>query len=155
MGFYYDVRAAQTTNGSVDTENQAARLLTVANQRACLFRGAYIACRETSAGGVFQRIHTMTTPGSVGSAYTPGPRHPEAPAAETTAFTAHTVGTTAKERIVIGAAATGGMGLWVALSDAHAIALVPNGGATGNLEATNIAGVASVDHDWVWEFEEI
>jgi len=153
--FYYDVNAAQTSNGSANTENQSARLLTVANQRTCAIMGMYVSARMTSAGGLVARLKTMGTAGTAGSAYTPGKRDPDAPAASTTAFTAHTVGSTPTVRQVVGVAAQGGFGGWFAATLEQAVILKPNGGANGNAEITNLAGLASVLFDLALEFAEV
>jgi len=153
--FYYDVNAVQVSNATPNTENQSARLLTVANQRTCAIMGMYVSARETGAGGLVIRLNTMATPGTVGAAYTPGKRDPDAPAASTTAFTAHTVGATPKTRIHVGCAAQGGFGGWFAATPEQSIILKPNGGANGNAEITNLAGVTAVDFDLSLEFAEL
>jgi len=152
--FYYDVNAAQTTNGTANTENQSARFLTVANQRTAGIMGLYASARMTAAGGLIMRLNTMAVAGTAGSAYTPGKRDPDAPAAGTTVFTAHTVGTTPKTRMHVGVAAQGGYGGWFAATQEQSVILKPNGGATGNAELTNIAGLASVNFDFSMEFAE-
>lgn len=145
--FYYDVNAAQTSNATPSTENQSARFLTVANQRTCKITELYVAGRHTAAGSVLIRLKTATTPGTAGGAYTPGKRDPDNPAAATTVFTAHTVGTTLVVRQIVGCSGQGGFGGWIAGDDEQALTLKPNGGANGNAEITNVAGVASVLFD--------
>lgn len=145
--FYFDVNAAQTTNAGAGTENQSARFLTVANQRTCKITELYVAGRHTAAGSLLLRLKTMATPGTVGSAYTPGERDSDGPAAATTVFTAHTVGVTPTVRQIVGCSGQGGFGGWIAGDDEQALTLKPNGGATGNAEITNLGGVASILFD--------
>ena len=154
MPFYYDISVGQTSNATVNTENQAARLLTIANQTPASVMGLYMACRMASAGGAEMRLKTAATAGTAGTGVTPAKRHPNAPAASTTAFTAHTAGGTLTTRLVIGAAATGGLGGWVALNDDHGFTLLPNAGANGNCELTNISALASTLIEWTLEFLE-
>lgn len=153
--YYYDVNAAQTSNGTANTENQSARLLTVANQRTCAIMGLYVSARMSSAGGLIIRLNTMGTAGTSGSAYTPGKRDPDAPAASTTVFTAHTVGSTPKTRQIVGCAAQGGFGGWFAATPEQSVILKPNGGANGNAEITNICGLVSANFDLNLEFAEL
>lgn len=153
--FYYDVNAAQTSNGSANTENMSARFLTVANQRTCAIMGMYVSARMTAAGGLVARLKTMATAGTAGSAYTPGKRDADAPAAATTVFTAHTVGATPTVRQIVGVAAQGGFGGWFAATLEQGLILKPNGGANGNAEITNLAGLASVLFDLAVEFAEV
>jgi hypothetical protein len=152
--FYYDVNNADTSNGTPGTENMSARALTVANQSTAAIMGMYVSGRMATAGGLIFRLKTMATAGTVGSAKTPAPRHPNAPAASTTWFTAHTVGATPTVRQHIGCSAQGGFGGWFAANPEQAITLKPNGGATGNAELTNVCGLASTNFDWTVEFNE-
>jgi len=153
--FYYDVNAAQTSNASANTENQSARALTVANQRTAAIMGLYVAARMAAAGGLVMRLKTAATPGTVGGATTPGKRDADAPAAATTWFTAHTVGTTLTTRQIIGCSAQGGFGGWFAAAIEQALILKPNGGANGNAEITNISGLSSTLFDLAVEFAEL
>lgn len=152
--FYFDVNAAQTSNASAGTENQSARFLTVANQRTAFIMGLYVAARMAAAGGLILRLKTAATPGTAGGAYTPGERDPDGPAAATTVFTAHTVGTTLTVRQIVGCSAQGGFGGWFAATPEQALTLKPNGGATGNAEITNVSGLNSTNFDLNVEFAE-
>lgn len=152
--FYYTVNASQTTNAGAGTENQSARLLTVANQRTAFLTSLSVSSRMAAAGGLIMRVKVAATPGTVGAAYTPDKCDPDAPAAGTTAFTAHTVGTTLTTRRIVGCAAPGGFGGWFAAAMEQALAMKPNGGASGNAELTNICGLASTTFDWALELAE-
>lgn len=151
---YYTVTASQTSNVTPATESQSARLLTVANQRTALITALTVAARMAAAGGLILRLKVAATPGTAGGAYTPDKVDPDAPVAATTAFTAHTVGTTLTVRRIIGCAAPGGFGGWFAATLEQALTLKPNGGANGNAELTNLSGLASTNFDFLMEFAE-
>lgn len=153
--FYFDVNAAQTSNATPGTANQSARFLTVANQRTCAIMGLYVAARMAAAGGLILRLATMGTAGTSGSAYTPGERDSDGPAAATTVFTGHTVGSTPLVRQIVGCSAQGGFGGWFAATPEQAVTLKPNGGATGNAEISNICGLPSTNFDMNAEFAEL
>lgn len=153
--FYYDANVPQTSNVTPGTENQSGRFLTVANQRTAAIMGLYLAGRMNSAGGVILRLKTMATAGTVGAAQTPGKRDPDAPAAATTFFTAHTVGATPVVRQMVGASAQGGFGGWFAATPEQSLILKPNAGANGNAEVTNVSGGISTNFDWSVELAEL
>lgn len=158
MPFYYDVNRALTSNGSGNTESEHFRLQTIANQETFRLCSLYGAARFGTAGGAQIRLKTWTTIGSGGTSQTPGKRNPNNPAATTTVFndaTALTPGTgTATTRVTVGMAQTGGMGGWVALEPSHALALLANGGGTGNAEVYSICNGTSVTFDCTMEFAE-
>lgn len=153
--FYYDWDAAQTSSATPGTETQSGRLLTVANQRTAAIMGLYVAARMAAAGGLVIRLKTAATAGTSGTSRTPGKRDPDAPAAATTVFEAHTVGTTLTTRQIIGCSAQGGFGGWFAAAVEQALTLKPNGGANGNAEITNTCGLASTTYDLGLEFAEL
>jgi hypothetical protein len=154
---YYDLKKAITTSGSAGTLVTHFRLLTVANQMMARLMGLYGAARFGTAGGAQLRVITAGTAGTGGTAQTPTKRNPNFRAADTTAFddtTAITAGATPVTRLTVGVAQTGGMGGWVALEIDHAIALLANGGANGNLEIGSVANAASVLADVTGELQE-
>lgn len=155
--FYYDTNIASTTNGTANTENKEEYLLTVANQRTAALMGMYISGRMASAGGLVMRSKVFpTTAPSGGTAYTPGKRDPDAPAASTTAGTgAYTVGTgTPKIRQIVGCAAQGGFGGWFAATLEQSHLLKPNGGVNGHIEFYSLCGLVSTQFDFNTEFVE-
>lgn len=154
MPFYYDVARSVTTNGTTLTETDHLRILTVANQEMARVTALYGSCRFGTAGGATLRLATYGTASTSGSAATPAPRNPNSPAAQTTAFTGPTVGTTQTIRATVGLAQTGGQGGWVATEVDNAIALKPNGGATGNADMLSLAVGVSVPVDYTLEMQE-
>lgn len=152
--FYYDIHASLTTSASAGTATGALRVLTVANGPVAKINGLYCGGRMAAAGGLILRLQSYATPGTAGSAYTPGKRHPSSPAASLTAFTGHTPGATAKNRVIVAASAQGGLGGWFAATDEQALSLLPNGGANGNAEVECVSGLASTNFDVAVEFAE-
>jgi len=155
MPFYYDInRSNVTTNGSAGTETDDLRLLTVASQGHARIMALYGAARFGTAGGAQLRVKTFGTASTAGSAVTPAPRNPRAPAAQSTAFSGPTAGSTPVIRMTVGVAQTGGTGGWMALEPDHAIALLSGGGANGNGDVFTIANAASVVLDYTVEINE-
>lgn len=155
MPFYYACALGNTTaNGTANTELDHLRLLTVANQPTCRVSGLFVVGQSATAGGIRLRVASFATPSTAGSAFTPAERRPDGPAASTTAFTAPTLGSTRTNHLTIGTSQVGGTGGWVALEEAHAINLLANGGANGNLDLISIATTASTPFDPTLEFAE-
>lgn len=157
MPYYYDLtREGVTTSGTANTEVDDMRTLSVANQAPAVVTGLYGSGRNsgTTAGGVQLRLRRFSTPSTVGTAKTPAERNPNGPAAQLTAFTGPTAGSTATDVLSIGFGALGGMGGWVALESDAGHFLRPNGGADGNLDVFHIAAIASVAIDYTLEFKE-
>jgi len=157
MPFYYDVKKVVTTNGTANTLSTHFRFLTVANQMVARFMGLYGAARFGTAGGAVLKLIRAGTAGTGGTSQTPAKRNPNARAADTTALddaTTITAGATPVTHLSVGVAQTGGMGGWVALEQDHAPAMLPNGGANGNMEIGSLANSASVTVEVTAEFQE-
>jgi hypothetical protein len=155
--FYYDVKKVITTNGTANTLSTHFRFATVANQMMARFMGLYGAARFGTAGGAVLKLIRGGAAGSGGTSQTPAKRNPNARAADTTAFddtSAITAGTSPVTHLSVGVAQTGGMGGWVALETDHAPAMLPNGGANGNMEIGSLANAASVTIEATAEFQE-
>jgi len=98
MGFYYSVASQQNTNASANTDTLLADLKTAsanAGLRAYLQKliaGTYVTPADNS---VRLRIHRLTSVGTYasGSAATPAPLVPDAPASASLASTLPTIGT--------------------------------------------------------------
>lgn len=153
--FYFDIGNTVTTNGTANTESDHLRLLTIGNQLPAKVVGLMVALHQgTAVGAARVRLKTYGTASTAGSAFTPNERNPKGPAAETTAFTAPTVGSTPATRIIVGGSVLGGTGGWAALDLDHALSLSPNGGAGGNVDLHSICQIVSASMDYVLEFCE-
>lgn len=144
-----------TTSGTANTEVDHLRTLTVA-ARGAAFTGLYVAGKGaglTAISGIAFRLKRFSTASTVGSALTPHPKDPLAAAAQLTAFTAPTLGTTATIVLFIGCGAAGPGG-WVAPNPDQAIVLSANGGANGNLDLFSVSGTASLNFEWGMEEQE-
>lgn len=157
MPFYYDTKKVCTTNGSANTLSTHFRFATAANQMMARFMALYGAARFGTAGGAVLRFVRGGAAGTGGTAQTPAKRNPNSRAADLTAFddtSAITAGTSPVTQLSVGVAQTGGMGGWVALEVDHALALLPNGGANGNMEIASMANSASVVVEITTEHQE-
>jgi len=155
MPFYYDVANTVTANGTANTETDHLRLLTVANQTTARMVGMLLALHQSTAVGAGRlRLKTMGTASTVGTSATPNKRHPDNPAASTTAFTGPTVGSTPAIRASVGGSVLGGTGGWAAFDGDHAVDLKPNGGANGNADIISICQIVSASLDYTLEFSE-
>lgn len=142
--FYFDIYRSITSNATPNTEDNVLALRTVANQKTAYVKEQYVSGRLNTPGGIVLRLKTTGTIGTGGSAVTPAKRDPETAAAGTTAFDAtFTDGATPTIRHIVGVAAQGGFGGWIAGELESAIKMLPNGGANGNFELHNVAAVAS------------
>lgn len=149
--------SAITTNGTANTLSTHFRAATVANQMVARIMGLYGAARFGTAGGAVMYLIRPGTIGSGGTANTPAKRNPNARAADTTWFddaTTITAGATPIQQLSVGVAQTGGQGGWVALEVDHAPAMLPNAGASGQLEVASKASSVSVTFDATIEFQE-
>jgi len=146
--FYYDLANSFTSNGSAGTATDHLRLLTASQQESASIAKMVGGARFGTAGGMQMRAQLYATASTSGSAQTPDPRNKNSPAANTTAFTAPTAGSTPTLKTSVGLAQTGGEGGEVKLVNEEAIQLKPNGGASGNLDFLSNANAASVTFDF-------
>jgi hypothetical protein len=160
MPFYYDVtQTGVSTNGSAGTVSKHLLVLTptvAAGKGPANLTALMAAARGSVAGGCILRIAQFATAGSGGSGVTPAKRHPNNPAANTTAANGSYTGgsSTETDRAVVGFPTTGEQGYWIAPTDDAAITLANGGGANGNAEIQSIAGIASVTFEFTLEFNE-
>ena len=140
-----------TGNGTPNTKSTHLRFATVANQLTAKLMGLYGNARFSTAGGGMLALVRGGAAGSGGTSNTPSKTDTYGErAADLTAFddgSAITAGTSPLQQKTVGIAQTGGQGGWVALDDADALLLAPNGGANGNMEMASFFSTASVTFD--------
>lgn len=148
MPFYYDVVQTGVVFSTVDSPRIFYR--TIANQPVAKFMEAAVCGEGTAREGMTIKLNTMAVASTAGTAVTPGKRHPNAPAVSTLAFTGATTGTTPTTHLIVETRGSGLWGHWFARDWEHAITLLPNGGANGNLQVhtqgATVAGTIVVVH---------
>lgn len=152
MPFY----AINLQSPTVTLGNEFLRLLTVSNQRDCRIRAVYAEIASGTQGGARFELDMYTTPTTAGSAFTPVPRDPSAPAASTTAFTKNVFETnTVGRQMEFFVEARGGFGGWLSNEKGEEIILRPNGGADGNLGVIGNTSLAAMPaFDFTLDFSE-
>ena len=144
-----------TTSGTANTEVDHLRTLTGAT-RAASVTGIYVLGKGaglTAISGIVVRVRRFATASTVGTAITPAPKDPTAPAAILTAFTLPTAGATATQQLAFGCGAAGPGG-WVARDRDSEILLVAGGGANGNLDLFSASGTVSLSFEYALEHLE-
>ena len=134
-----------TTNGTANTLTDHVRTLT-GPTRAAMFNAIYLIGKGaglTAISGIAIRANRYSTASTAGSAQTPAPRDPTAPASTITYNTGPTRGTTATTQLAIGCGAAGPGG-WVAPNPDSVVLLVAGGGANGNVDFESISGTVSL-----------
>lgn len=144
-----------TTNGSANTDQDHLRTLTQSARTVILklLRLTGKAAAKTSLSSIQVYIRRYTTPSTVGSGLTPRPRAPSSPAADLTAFTGPTVGTTVTLVGTVGCGAAG-PGLWNAQDASSPVQLECGGGAKGNFDLVSQSGDTSLNFEYEMEHEE-
>lgn len=157
--FIYNITptASVATSASANTDVDHLRTLTVAG-RAARIIGCYLIGKGaalTSLTGIVIKLKRFSTPSTVGSAITPAPRDiVAAPAADLTAFTGPTIGTTPTIQVAFGCGAAGPGG-WVAPNEKAGIFLGAGGGANGNLDLiSQTGGTTAMNFEYSTEHEE-
>lgn len=144
-----------TTSGTGNTEVDHLRFLTgsarIARIQSVFLTGKGAAL--TSISGIIARLYRYATASTSGSAATPQPRAPSAPAAVLTAFTGPTVGATPTLQLAVGCGAAGPGG-WVARDEDSKIELEAGGGAKGNADLVSASGDVSKNFEYSIEHSE-
>jgi hypothetical protein len=158
MPYFYDMQFGFTSSTS-DTSIMAGK--NVAAGSVLGIYGFMLNARSLTAGGGSGRTKTNTAGGTVfsgGTAQTPTPKEPRAPAAQSTwvnAGSAITAGTTLLIRNSVGFAQTGGQGGMQPITPQAAVQV--EGGTTPNpvdVEFTALTATASVAGDVTLEIGE-
>ncbi|HEX8838263.1 MAG TPA: hypothetical protein VF748_15075 [Candidatus Acidoferrum sp.] len=158
MPYFYDMEFGFTVT-TAETTQMAGK--NVAAGSVLGIYGLMMNARSLTAGGASARTKTNTAGGTVfsgGTAQTPTPKEPRAPAAQSTwvnAGTAITAGTTLLIRNSVGFAQTGGQGGMQPITPQACV--IVEGGTTPNpvdVEFTNISSTASVAGDMTLEIGE-
>ena len=157
MPFVYQIapHANVATSGTANTEVDHLRTVTGAT-RAAAFTGCYIIGKGaglTAISGIVIRLRRFATPSTVGTAITPAPKDPTAPASTITAATTPTAGLTATQQLAFGCGAAGPGG-WVARDRDSEILLVAGGAANGNLDVFSASGTVSLNFEYSTEHIE-
>ena len=148
-----------TTNGTANTLSTHLRATTAASRGAAI-QGIYLQGRGaglTTISGISVRVIRPGALGTGGTAATPRPRDPSAPAAVTTPFSdtsAITPGTTPTIQLLLGCGAAGPGG-WVAPNPDSGIYCEPGGAAAkGSFEVASGSGTISLGFDMSVEYQE-
>lgn len=158
MPYFYDMEFGFTV-GTTEVTQMAGKQ--VAAGATLGIYGFLMNARSLTAGGASGRTKTNTAGGTAflgGTAQTPTPKEPRAPAAQSTwvnAGTTITAGTTLLVRNSIGFAQTGGTGGLQPITQQAAVQV--EGGTTPNpvdIEFTNIGSTASVLGDMTLDIGE-
>lgn len=158
MPYFYDLEFGFTVT-TAETTQMAGK--NVAAGSVLGIYGLMMNARSLTAGGASARTKTNTAGGTAfsgGTAQTPTPKEPRAPAAQSTwvnAGSAITAGTTLLIRNSVGFAQTGGQGGMQPITPQAAV--IVEGGTTPNpvdVEFTNISATASVAGDMTAEIGE-
>jgi hypothetical protein len=135
-----------TTNGTINTDQDHLRLLTVAGTIA-LVRALYLKGKGgglTAISGIEASLKRFGTASTAGAAIVPAPTDARSPAAALTPFTGPTIGATPTIALSISCGATG-PGAWVAQDFDDVIQLVAGGGANGNLDLISQSATISLN----------
>jgi hypothetical protein len=158
MPYFYDLEFGFTVT-TAETTQMAGKQ--VAAGSVLGIYGLMMNARSLTAGGASGRTKTNTAGGTVfsgGTAQTPTPKEPRAPAAQSTwvnGGTAITPGTTLLVRNSVGFAQTGGQGGMQPITPQAAVQI--EGGTTPNpvdVEFTNLSATAAVVGDMTVEIGE-
>ena len=157
MPFVYQIapHVNVTTSGTANTEVDHLRTATGAT-RAAAVTGCYVLGKGaglTAISGIVIRLRRFATASTVGTAITPSPKDPTAPASTITAATTPTAGVTATQQVAFGCGAAGPGG-WVARDRDSEILLVAGGGANGNLDIFSASGTVSLNFEYSTEHIE-
>lgn len=157
MPFVYAISPATnvSTNATPNTDTDHLRTLT-GSTRGAAVTGLFLIGKGaglTAISGIVVRLARYSTASTSGSSITPRGKAPSNPAAQLTAFTGPTVGTTQTVQQSVGCGAAGPGG-WVARDADSAISLEAGGGANGNLDAISQSGTASLNFEYTLEFAE-
>lgn len=147
--------ASVNTSGTANTEVDHLRLLT-ASARVANVQGIYLVGKapgDTTITGIVARLYRYGTASSGGSGITPRPRAPAAPAADLTAFTGPTVGTSPTLQVAAGCGAAGPGG-WVARDEDSKVQLQAGGGANGNCDLLSASGGTTKAFEYSLEHSE-
>ena len=151
--------AGYTTNGTANTLSTHMRATTAASRGASV-QGIYITGRGaglTAISGINVRVIRPGALGTGGTAATPRPRDPSAPAGVLTPFsdtTAITAGTTPTIQVMFGCGAAGPGG-WVAPNPDSVVYCEPGGAAAkGSFEIASGSGTVSMGFDMSVEYSE-
>jgi hypothetical protein len=152
MPLFYDIAGAHTSNGSGGTTSTHLWGKTAANQETLAIYGIYVSCRAGTAGGLTCRLMANSgTTASGGTNQVPLAKNLRYGVAAQSTWandgTSITPGATLTERLIIGAAATGGQGGYVPITAQGAVQMQPNATNPVDVELVSIAANASVVFD--------
>lgn len=154
MPFYYAINPGTlTTSASSGTATSHVRPVTVANQRPAVIMGMMVCPALGTNGQLQMMLLTPTTIlGSGGSAFTPVPRDPGAPAAGLTAFINPASEAGLLNFLSVAANQTGAMGQWRAMKVDNGMWFTSNPIVAGSARSLSVTG--SVPFDLTLEFLE-
>jgi hypothetical protein len=147
--------AGVTTNGSINTDTDHLRILTVSPSQ-CSIRSLYVHGRQgaaTTITGISTYLKRFGTASTVGSAIVPVAADPTAPAAVTTPFTAPTIGSTPTILKLIGCGKSG-PGAWTARDVDEEKLLRVAGAGNNNADLISQASEASMVYSYELQFSE-
>lgn len=163
MPFYYHANRSVLTNATPSTENALDILFLSAAAVGAAVTAVTINSRTTSGGTTLggaainwkRRASVASTAGAALTSV--GKGHPDFPSSSTSITTGASAGAgTLTQQRTVGCAAPGGAGGWMAIEPDDAMAVKAGAGTGGltNLEISTIAGLASTQIDYTWDFKE-
>jgi hypothetical protein len=160
MPFFYATAPTSdvATSASANTTVDHLRTLTVAQQPANITKLDLVGkgAAQSTITGIEIRLSRFTTASTVGSAITPAKRNADQPAANLTAFTGPTIGTTETINWAGGMMSSGQGGFVPIDPGDDSIYLGANGGANGNLDLlSQTEGTAALNFKYTLGHREL